>query len=97
MNAIITLLCTVSGALFSFIFSYAAFLRGHRKDNRKEGEDRGVLLSDIGYIKSGVDDLKRESRENKASISALAERVTRCEAAGIEAHHRLERLEANQN
>ena len=33
-----------------------------------DGESRGVMASDIGYIKAGVDDLKREMRETRFDV-----------------------------
>lgn len=97
IDTAITLACTVLACAGTLVFSYFAFLRNRKKDNRKEGENHGVMLSDIGYIKSGVDDLKRDSRETRLSVSALTERVTRCEDYCKEAHHRLDRLENSGN
>lgn len=91
-TAIISIACTVVGILVTFIFSYIGFRRSTKKDSQDEGKNEGVILSDIGYIKAGVDDLKRENRETRTAINLLSERVTRCEESGKQAHHRIDEI-----
>ena len=86
-------------SIFSVIFaalgvlvSWLAFSRKEKKDTRTEGEHRGILASDIGYIKAGVDDLKRESRETRHDMGELSTRVARCEESCKQAHRRLDEI-----
>lgn len=88
----ITTLCTIAGIVITALFSYAAFHRNTKKDSENEGENKGVMMSDIGYIKAGVDDLKREQREQATTVGRLAERVTRCEESCKQAHHRIDEM-----
>lgn len=67
--------------------------RAQAKDNREAGEDRGVLLTEIGYIKAGVDDIKRKQDGQEDKHNQLAERVTRVEESAKQAHLRINRLE----
>jgi hypothetical protein len=53
-------------------------------------------MSDIGYIKAGVDDLKTQNRENSVKIGNLNERVTRVEESCKQAHHRIDELKGEQ-
>ena len=78
-NFAITTLCTITGIAITALFSFLAFQRAQRKEHKDEGENKGVMMSDIGYIKAGVDDLKREQRETAASMGKLSERITRVE------------------
>ena len=50
------------------------------------------MASDIGYIKAGVDDLKRETRETRSDVRELQERVTRCEESTKQAHKRINKI-----
>lgn len=84
--AFISMGATALGVLISWL----AFSRKNKKDLEKDGESRGVLASDIGYIKAGVDDLKRESRETRQEVRDIAERVTRCEESVKQAHKRID-------
>ena len=80
------------GVLTSLIFSYLNFFRLKNKEKHSEGEEKGSIASDIGYIKAGVDDLKREQREITANINELSERVTRCEESCKQSHKRIDEL-----
>lgn len=91
MSVIIAFLTLVSGALGVWI-SWVTFNRKQRKDSHQEGESRGVMASDLGYIKAGIDDLKQEHREDRARIDRLGERVTRCEESTKQAHKRIDEI-----
>ena len=88
---IISLLALISGAL-GVLISWVTFNRKQKKDAGQEGESRGVIASDIGYIQAGVDDLKRETRETRTDVRELAERVTRCEESAKQAHKRIDEI-----
>lgn len=88
---IIALFSFISGALGVGI-SWAVFQRQRKKDTETEGKDRGYLASDVGYIKAGVDDLKRESRETRHTVEGLAIDVARCEESCKQAHKRIDEI-----
>lgn len=50
-------------------------------------------MSDIGYIKAGIDDLKRKQEAAELRHFALAERITKVEESSKQAHKRIDRLE----
>ena len=81
-----------SGVIISLVFSYVGYIRLKRIDLHSDGEQKGSIASDIGYIKAGVDDLKREQREITANIKELSERVTRCEESCKQAHKRIDTM-----
>ena len=88
-----TMLISIFSAAFAalgVIISALAFSRKEKKDTEVQGEHRGALASDVGYIKAGVDDLKRESRETRHDIRELTVRLTRCEESCKQAHKRLD-------
>ncbi len=88
----VSTICTVAGIILTAFFSYIAYQRAVKKESKDEGENKGVIMSDIGYIKAGVDDLKRENRETAAKVGGLSERITRCEESCKQAHHRINEL-----
>lgn len=85
-------LVTLGSAILGVLISWIAFARKSKKDLEKDGESRGVLASDIGYIKAGVDDLKRESRETRHDMGELSTRVARCEESAKQAHKRIDEM-----
>lgn len=91
-NEILETLISMGSGAAGVLISWLALMRKSKKDTEKYGESRGVMASDIGYIKAGVDDLKRESRETRASVCELAERVTRCEESCKQAHKRIDEM-----
>lgn len=66
---------------------------GYQNGLKKEYNADGSLQSDVGYIKAGVDDLKKEQRSLNQMHYELAERVGRVEESAKSAHHRLDGLE----
>lgn len=82
---IIGIVGTVCGIIFGYI--------GYKQGAKKENIQTGTLLSDVGYIKSGVDDLKRKQETSEDRHFALAERVTKVEESSKQAHKRIDRLE----
>ena len=88
---LIALLSLISGG-GGVLISWLAFLKKSRRDSEKFGENKGFLASDIGYIKAGVDDLKRESRETRHEINDLSTRMARCEESCKQAHKRIDEI-----
>ena len=48
------------GTVCSIVFAYLAFVRNKRKDEVDQGAHGGTILTEIGYIKSGIDDIKKK-------------------------------------
>lgn len=69
------------------------YVGGYRNGIRKDAGKEGTLRSDIGYIKSSVDDLKGEQRNFNQLHYSLAERVGRVEESAKSAHRRIDGIE----
>ena len=82
----------VCSAAVGVLISWLTLARKSKKDSQKDGESRGVIASDIGYIKAGIDDLKRENRETRNEMRELSERLTRCEESVKQAHKRIDEM-----
>ena len=79
-------------AALSVGIAVATFVKNRKKDTADEGTNKGILASDIGYIKAGVDDLKRESRETRHDMGVLSTRLARCEEKCDSAHRRIDEI-----
>lgn len=88
-TVVIGLGCSVIGA----VLGVAGYQLKMEKESTAEGKDKGVMLTELGYIKAGIDDIKREQREQEGRHNTLAERVTRVEESAKQAHLRINRLE----
>lgn len=67
--------------------------RNKRTDDMKEGKEDGMVLTELGYIKAGVDDLKRDGRDMRSEVQTLHDKMTRTEESCKQAHKRIDELQ----
>jgi hypothetical protein len=84
----------IVGVILSVVFAYLAFSRGKKKDDEGQGQQLGTIQSDLGYVESGIDDIKAEQREQRDINVSLTSRVTAVEESTKQAHKRIDHLEA---
>lgn len=68
-------------ALIGCALSCATFFLGRTTVAKNNGQEYGVMLTEIGYIKSGVDDMKKKMEQSDKRYIDLAERVSTLEEA----------------
>ena len=95
--AVISSVVGIVSAALGFLLSYLTFQKGKKKDDVAEGQIRGVMASDLGYIKSGIDDLKSEFSETRKTVANHGERLTRVEESCKQAHKRIDGIEERQH
>lgn len=83
------LLCTLLGAALGLLTYRAAA----KKADVEEGKENGTILTELGYIKSGVDDLKTDMKEQRRVNTELVTRLTAVEASAKQAHKRIDAIE----
>ncbi len=96
MYGIISLISAAVGiasGISAMIFAIVAYSRSKRLDNSAAGEKSGTVLAEIGYIRSGIDDIKSEQREQRRMNTNLCSRITALEESNKQAHIRIERAE----
>lgn len=86
----------LASPLFAIVFSYAAFARNKRKDDTEGGQQIGAVLSELGYIRSGVDDVKRkqerqEEKQGEQHLEVIT-RLAKVEASASQAHKRIDSI-----
>ncbi len=74
----------------------ATLIRNHRGDVKRDGQTDGVLLTELGYIKSGIDTIQRRLDKQDQNYLSLVERMSKVEAAAAQAHNRLDRIEGGR-
>ena len=85
----IGIICTLLGAAIT----YAAYRLNAKKEDKAEGQQTGAVLTELGYIKSGIDDIKSEQKEQRKTNTAFVERLTAVEQSVKQAHKRIDRLD----
>lgn len=87
--AIISIVCTV----LMLVISAITLFKSTGKQTNDEGKASGMVLTEIGYIKSGVDDIKRHQEKQDDQYLELRQRVTKVEASATQAHKRIDGIE----
>ena len=87
----------IVGTVCAIVFGVIAFRRNNKADDTTEGKKDGVLLTEIGYIKSGVDDIKRKQEKQDEQYVVVVSRLSAVESSAKQAHHRLDGLEDKIN
>lgn len=88
----IGLACTLLGLLIS----YTAFSRNKTKDDKNEGQQTGVILTELGYVKANTDEIKTEQREQRKINTEMTTRLAKVEASAKQAHLRIDRIEGHE-
>lgn len=90
MNEIVVGVLGILGTISSICFAYLAFRRNHTSDTKKDGKTEGVLISDIGYIKSSIDRMEGKLDKVETNYQDLLSRLVRVEEAQSSLEKRLE-------
>lgn len=88
----IGVICTLLG----LCISYAVFTRNKTKDDKAEGRQDGVMLTELGYIKANTDEIKNEQREQRKINTEMTTRLAKVEASAKQAHLRIDRIEGHE-
>lgn len=59
VEAIVEIIVGIAG----FVFGGVTFFRNKKSDDAAGGKKDGIVLTELGYIKSGVDDIKRKQEK----------------------------------
>lgn len=62
MELSVTVLISVITALLGAFFGYKSHARAQRSDSLKEGKQDGVMLTELQYIKSGIDAINYDKK-----------------------------------
>ena len=91
MDIFLDILQAISTPL-SIGIAVIGFMRTTKKDAKDDGAQVATMMSDIGYIKSGVDDVKAEQRTQRVWNEDMVVRMAKVEASAAQAHKRLDEL-----
>lgn len=86
-----TIISLVVGAA-GIVFGLVTLFRNKKQDDSEAGKASGTILSDIGYIKAGVDEIKAEQKEQRKTNIDFITRLTAVEESTKQAHKRIDEL-----
>lgn len=86
----------VLSALFGIgglVFGIISAVRNKKTDDTKEAKEDGIVLTELGYIKSGIDDIKHKQFEQDKQNLNFVKELTVVEESTKQAHKRIDKLE----
>ena len=95
MNPDVMSILAVMSPIATMMFGYAAFRRNSNADISSNASRESQIMVEIGYIKSGIDELKHKQEQSEERYTEMITRITAVEASSKQAHHRLDTLEHN--
>lgn len=91
-EAILSAISVISGVC-AIVFGYIAFVRNRDSDKTKEAKSDATILTELGYIKGGIDDVKAEQREQRKTNTDFVGRLVSVEASAKQAHKRIDHID----
>lgn len=93
----IAVVVSVIGGTAGVIFGIVTLFRNKRKDDEAGGKRDGIVLTELGYIKSSVDDIKRkQDKQDEQTVNFLRE-LSEVKESAKSAHKRIDTLEERLN
>lgn len=86
----------IFSALFGIgglVFGIISAVRNKKTDDTKEAKEDGIVLTELGYIKSGIDDIKHKQFEQDKQNLNFVKELTAVEESTKQAHKRIDKLE----
>ena len=94
---IVSIAFGIVGTTCAIVFGVSNAQRDTKKETKQDGKNDGIILTELGYIKAGVDDVKAEQREQRSINTQHSERITAVEESAKQAHKRLDRIQEQMN
>lgn len=88
---------SIVAAIAGVVFGLATYNRNKKKDNAEDGKQSGIVLTELGYIKSSVDDIKRkQDRQDEQTLKFMTD-IAAVRESAKQAHKRIDTLEERIN
>jgi hypothetical protein len=75
------------------VFGIITAVRNKKTDDTKEAKEDGIILTELGYIKSGVDDIKHKQEQQEQQNIDFIKHIVAVEESTKQAHKRIDKLE----
>lgn len=89
----LTDILAIVSPISAILIAWIAFGRNKRQDTQEAASSLATMQSDIGYIKAGNDDIKRQLRDQDKRLAETVERSIRNEDELRRVNARIQRLE----
>lgn len=90
----LAIIISALGLVVTLTFNVISANRNGKQDTEEKATSIAVLNSDMGYVKSGIDDIKLKQGTTDNILRDLTSKVTKAEDSAKSAHHRIDMHEA---
>lgn len=88
---------SIAAAIFGIVFGITTWQRNRSVEDKNEAKETGQILTEIGYMKSGVDDIKRQLEKQDERQIEFSQKLYSVEASTKSAHKRIDNIEEHMN
>ncbi len=83
MKIEITLLISVLSAVVGMLSGISGTKRVWKSDIERQSRESATIISELGYVKAGIDDIKHRQEKSDERHYALAARVAKIEGTAV--------------
>ena len=92
MMTVLSVAVTGLGSIAATVLGIIACLRAGRRSVANDSFRDGTVLAELGYIRSGVDDIRRRQERQEEQYVSVVNRLSAVESSVKQAHKRLDEL-----
>ncbi len=74
-HEILTVIVSAIGVIAAVVTGFIGYQNGLKRSSGNDGEARGILMTEIGYIKAGIDDIKKQQERQEEAYNELNVRM----------------------
>lgn len=78
-HEILTVIVSAIGVIAAVMTGFIGYQNGLKKNSCRDGEERGVLMTEIGYIKAGIERIEKQQERYDQEYRELNLRVNTIE------------------
>lgn len=90
---IITFIFSAIFGIGGLIFGIITAVRNKKTDDTKEAKEDGIVLTELGYIKKGIDGIEQRLEKQENQYVDVVRHLTAVEESTKQAHKRIDKLE----
>lgn len=92
MELVIGIVGIVSG-IAGVMFGILTASRNKKTDDKSEGKREGIVLTELGYIKKGIEGIEQRLERQETNYIEVIQKLTALEESTKRAHKRIDKLE----
>ena len=93
MTDIISSILSAVFGIGGLFFAIVTALRNKKTDDTKEAKEDGIVLTELGYIKKGIDGIEQRLEKQENQYIDVVRHLTAVEESTKQAHKRIDKLE----